>query len=160
MIPVRELADAWSSVYSNSAAIRSTVAFAHIGGLVGGGGCAIAADRATLRALRRDGTFLTAEIDRLQGAHRMVLAGLAAVGISGVLLWLANFDAYLQSPVFWIKMALVGALFPNGARLAFVASRARSGSPRDWPALRHACITSLALWFATTLVGTILPNVL
>ena len=160
MIPVRELADAWSSVYSNSAAIRSTVAFAHIGGLVGGGGCAIAADRATLRALGRGGTFLTGEIDRLQGAHRMVLAGLAAVGISGVLLWLANFDAYLQSPVFWIKMALVAALFLNGARLALVASRARSGSPRDWPALRHACITSLALWFATTLVGTILPNVL
>jgi hypothetical protein len=159
-MPVHQLADAWSSVYSNSAAIRSTVAFAHVGGLVSGGGCAIAADQATLRALRRGGAFLTTEIDRLQGTHRMVLAGLAVVGVSGALLWLANFDAYLQSPFFWIKMALVAALFLNGARLAFVASRARSGTPAQWRALRRACLTSLALWFATTLVGTILPNVL
>jgi hypothetical protein len=160
VVAIRELAETWSSVYSNSAALRSAIAFAHVGGLVAGGGTAVAADRATLRALRRGGSFLAAEIDRLQGAHRIVLAGLAAVGVSGVLLMLANLDQYLVSPVFWTKMVMVAALFLNGARLAFVAARARNGTPGDWPALRFACRTSLALWFATTLLGTVLPNVL
>jgi len=160
VVPIRELADTWSSWYSNSAAIRSSIAFAHVGGLVAGGGSAIAADRATLRALARGGSFLAAEIDRLQGAHRIVLAGLVVVGVSGVLLMLANFDEYLVSKVFWLKMGLVAALFLNGAWLALVAGRARGGQAKHWQALRIACLTSLALWFATTFLGTVLPNVL
>jgi hypothetical protein len=159
-MPVRELADAWSSFYSNSAAIRSTVAFAHVGGLVAGGGCAITADRATLRALKRGGPSLASEIDRLQGAHRIVLAGLAAVGVSGVLLLLANLDGYVASKTFWIKMVLVAGLFLNGAWLAREASRVGSGNAPNGKSLRAACFTSLFLWFATTLAGTVLPNVL
>ena len=160
MIPVRELADSWSSLYSNSAAIRSAVAFAHVGGLVAGGGSAIAADRATLRALGRGGSSLAAEIERLQGAHRIVLAGLATVGVSGVLLMLANFDQYLLSPVFWIKMGLVAGLLLNGAWLALAATRTSRGEANSARSLRIACVTSLALWFTTTLFGTVLPNVL
>jgi len=160
VVPIRELAETFSSWYSNSAAIRSSIAFAHVGGLVAGGGSAIAADRATLLAIARGGPSVAAEIDRLQGAHRMVLAGLAVVGLSGVLLLLANFDEYLVSRVFWVKMALVAALFLNGAWLAVAAARARRGDAKEWRTLRIACLTSLALWFATTLLGTVLPNVL
>lgn len=160
MVPIRELAETWSSWYSNSAVIRSSIAFAHVGGLVAGGGSAIAADRATLRALVRGGPFLAAEIDRLQGAHRIVLAGLVAVGLSGVMLMLANFDEYLVSKVFWLKMTLVAALFLNGAWLALVARRARGGEEKYSRRLRVACLASLALWFATTFLGTVLPNVL
>ena len=42
----------WTAVYSNHAVLRTAVTFAHVGGLVGGGGCAIAADRATLMLAR------------------------------------------------------------------------------------------------------------
>ncbi len=41
---IRELAETWASLYSNSVAIRSLVSFAHFGGLMAGGGTAIAAD--------------------------------------------------------------------------------------------------------------------
>ena len=160
MAPLRELAETWSSLYSNSAIIRSSVAFAHVGGLVAGGGSAIAADRATLRAIARGGALVSAEIERLQSVHRAVLAGLAAVGVSGVLLLMANLDEYLVSRVFWIKMALVAGLFLNGAWLTLAAARARRGDRRHWRALRIACLTSLGLWFLTTLLGTVLPNVL
>ncbi len=159
MIPLREIAESWSAVYSNSAAIRSAVAFAHVGGLVAGGGTAVVADRATLRAIARGGEFVATEVDRLQSAHRAVLAGLAVVSVSGVLLMLANFDAFVVSAAFWIKMALVGALLLHGAWLARVASRTGPGGSRGWRALRVACVVSLLLWFATTLLGTVLPNV-
>ena len=159
MIPIKEIAESWSAMYSNSAAIRSAVAFAHVGGLVAGGGTAVAADRATLRALARGGPFVALEVERLQGAHRAVLAGLVVVNVSGVLLMLADFDAFVGSAAFWLKMALVGALLLNGARLARVASRGGSGGPRSVRALRNACVLSLVLWFATTLLGTVLPNV-
>lgn len=159
MIAIREIAESWSAVYSNSAAVRSVIAFAHVGGLVAGGGTAVVADRATLRAIRRGGAFVATEVERLQGAHRIVLSGLAAVSVSGILLMLADFDAYVVSSAFWIKMALVAALLLNGAWLARVAARAESGAA-SWRALRVACVLSLVLWFATTLLGTILPNAL
>ena len=50
MVPLADLADSWSSIYSGSPVIKSAVAFAHIGALLAGGGMAIAADRATLAA--------------------------------------------------------------------------------------------------------------
>jgi hypothetical protein len=43
----------WTSFFSNHAAVRTLIGFFHIGGLVIGGGCAISADRMTLRAARR-----------------------------------------------------------------------------------------------------------
>ena len=52
MISGSELVETWSSIYSNSAAIKSALGFAHLGGLLAGGGMAIAADRSTLAAHR------------------------------------------------------------------------------------------------------------
>jgi hypothetical protein len=160
MVPIRELTDTWASIYSNSAALRSTIAFAHIAGLVGGGGCALAADRATLRAFRRAPATVAAEVHHLHGVHNVVLTGLAVVIVSGVLLMLADVDAYLTSTAFWIKMALVVGLFVNGAILVRKALRAEGGDSRARTALRRASIASIVLWFATTLVGAVLPNVL
>jgi hypothetical protein len=159
MIALREIAESWSTLYSNSAVIRSTLAFVHVSGLVAGGGTAIVADRAMLRAIRRGGGSLTAEVERLHTAHRAVLAGLAAVSVSGLLLMLADFDAYVVSIAFWIKMALVAALLLNGAWLARIAALDLHRSAPNWRRLRVACLLSLLLWFATTLLGTTLPNV-
>jgi hypothetical protein len=160
MIGARELADSWASIYANSAALRSGVGFAHIGGLVGGGGCAIAADLATLRALRRSRAVVVGEVQHLHGVHSMVLAGLAVVIVSGVLLMLADVDAYLASTAFWIKMALVVALFVNGSVVVRSALRAEAGDRGALAPLRLASIFSLFLWSATTLAGAVLPNVL
>ena len=160
MISVKDLADTWSSIYSNSPAIKSGLAFTHIAGLVGGGGCAIAADRTTLRALRRGAAAIDRELEHLHHIHSVVIVGLVLVIASGLLLMFADLDAYLAAPVFWIKMALVVALLANGALVVRGGRRAHAGDPSGLTLLKFAAIASLTLWFGTTLLGAVLPNAL
>lgn len=147
--------EAWSEFYSNSAMWRTGVLYAHMGGLLLGGGCAVAADRLTLLAAPDDAHQLKA----VAGVHRVVLAGLGAMVVSGVLMLAANLDTYIVSRFFWIKMGLVALLLINGARLARAGQAARAGAGPGWGRLRSASIVSLVLWFLTALFGAILPNV-
>lgn len=157
---VKDLADTWSSIYSSSPAIKSALAFSHIGGLIGGGGAAIAADRTTLRALRRGQAALDHELEHLHSVHVFVIIGLAVVIVSGLLLMFADLDAYISAPVFWIKMGLLVLLMANGALVMRGGRRTHAGDPSGPRLLRFAAIASLTLWFGTTLLGAILPNVL
>jgi hypothetical protein len=157
---VKDLADTWSSIYSTSPAIKSALAFTHIGALVGGGGAAIAADRTTLRAMRRGQAALDRELEHLHHVHLFVIVGLGLVIVSGVLLMFADLDAYLSAPVFWIKMALVVLLMANGMVVMRGGRRTHAGDPSGPRVLRLAAIASLLLWFGTTLAGAILPNAL
>jgi hypothetical protein len=160
MISVHDLADTWSSLYSQSPAIKSTVAFAHFAGLVGGGGCAVAADRTTLRALKRGRAALEHELHHLHQIHLVVISGLVMVIASGLLLMFADLDAYLSATVFWIKMAMVVALLANGALVMRGGRRTHEGDPDGPRLLKFAAIASLTLWFGTTLLGAVLPNAL
>ncbi len=160
MVPLADLADTWSSIYSGSAVIKSAVGFAHVGALLAGGGMAIAADRATLAAHKSGGDAMRREADRLGGMHGTVLVSVAIILISGFLLMLADLDAYLQARAFWIKMALVVALLVNGAVLRHSGRVAASGDARAHRALAAAARVSLGLWFVTTLAGAVLPNAL
>jgi hypothetical protein len=157
---LRELADNWSSIYSGSAALRSAIAFAHVGGLVTGGGCAIAADLGTLQALRRGREALALELTRLHASHRLVIVSLFVVIASGVLLMLADLDAYLASTAFWIKMALLVVLIVNGMALVQTGARAATGRDAAVARLRLVSVVSVVLWLATTLMGAVLPNAL
>ena len=159
MVALREIADTWASLYSNSAVLRSGLSFAHLGGLVASAGPAIAADRVLLRAVRRGHDAVTEELRAMRTTHILVVSGLAAVTVSGVLLMLADLDSYLQSTAFWIKMALIVALTLNGLVLVR-ADRLVALGPRGLSTLRAASIVSLILWFATTLAGAVLPNAL
>jgi hypothetical protein len=157
---VKDLADTWSAIYSASPAIKSALTFTHIGALLAGGGAAIAADRTTLRAMRRGQAALDHELEHLHHVHLFVIVGLGLVIASGVLLMFADLDAYLSAPVFWIKMALVVLLMANGALVMRGGRRTHAGDPSGPRLLRFAAIASLVLWFGTTLCGAILPNVL
>jgi len=152
--------DAWASFYANHAAVRTAVSFAHVAALIAAGGCAFVADRSVLAAdpASRDARLTT--LAALADAHRVVIAGLALVFVSGLLLLAADADALLHSRFFWTKMLLVALLVANGAALAR-AEREAFGAPADirWARLRRAARVSLALWFATTLAGVALPNV-
>jgi len=148
---------AWESLYSNSAVLRTLIGFTHVAGLLLGGGCAIVADRATLRAYRR-GTDRTVELATIRSAYRVVIGGLALVTLSGTLLLAADLDTYLHSRVFWTKMALVGLLLVNGLVLRVFAGTAAIEDAR-WRRLAYAAGISLSLWFLTTLTGAALPNV-
>jgi uncharacterized membrane protein len=153
------LTGVWSSWYSNSAVLRTGVGFVHVAGLLAGGGSAVAADRATLVAWRRDANSRLAHVRVLHGTHRIVLIGLVGVFASGVLLLGADTDTYLHSRVFWAKMALIGLLLANGAVVVRAGRRAQHGAQDAWAWLRFGSIASLALWFLTTLLGAALPNV-
>jgi hypothetical protein len=153
------LTESWSSLYSNSAPLRTAIEFAHVAGLVAGGGTAIAADRLTIQAARRDVDARQRQIHHIENVHFVVLAGLLFVVLSGLLLFLADMDTYFHSKVFWLKMACVVVLIVNGVRLVTEGRRAEVGSAEGWRGLKRAAIVSLALWFVTTLLGVALPNV-
>jgi hypothetical protein len=155
-----DFAAEWASVYANHAAVRTSVTFMHIAGLVGGGGCAIAADRATLIASRQAGAARRHQLGTLQATHRIVLFGLAIVIVSGVMLFAADIDTFLYSRIFWVKLALVTLLVVNGVALIGAERRAlRDDSDAGWTLLRVAAFCSVLLWFLTTLAGAALPNI-
>jgi hypothetical protein len=149
----------WSSAYSDSAGLRTAIGFAHVAGLLVGGGCAIAADRMTIRAARWDVDERRAHLRTLRHTHEMIIAGLALVMASGVLLFAADVDTFLHSRVFWIKMALVVTLMANGWRVWSAGNAAMASGTADWRRLHGAAFTSLVLWLATTLAGAALPNI-
>ena len=150
---------AWSSIYSGSPLLRTLVAFVHVAGLVGGGGAAVAADRATLKATSRGRAITRAQIDAIHNTHRIVIAGLAAVIGSGVLLFAADVSTYAPSKLFWTKMVMVGALMINGALLVRVGRDVRGPGEDTRRMMRVTAAVSLALWFLTTLAGAGLPNI-
>jgi len=152
------LTSGWAAFYADSAATRTLVTFAHVGGLLAGGGLAVASDRATLRAARLSSSEQQAHLATLRRAHGAVIAGLVIVTISGVLMLASDLETYWASPIYWTKMAAFVLLLGNGLllrRAAATAERRRDG----WPALRRAAATSLTLWFAVTLFGVALANV-
>jgi uncharacterized membrane protein len=160
MPTIREIVDTWAAYYASSPATRSVITFTHIGALVVGGGSAIAADLGTVRAVRRDTPSWRAELERLHATHRVVTSSLALVVLSGILLVLADLDAYVASTAFWIKMGLFAALLLNGGLIVATTASAREDRPRDRARLRLAALASLLLWLATTLLGTVVPNAL
>jgi uncharacterized membrane protein len=160
MMPVRDIIDSWASIYANSAPLRSSIAFAHVAGLLSGGGAAIAADLATLKALRRNTDALRLELDRVHDSHRLVVGSLVIVTISGILLTAADVDAYFASTAFWIKMGLVVALAINGAVMMSVSTGTQQGGSPPRMRVWVVSIFSLVLWFATTFLGAVVPNAL
>jgi hypothetical protein len=156
---ITHLASSWASVYSNSAATRTAIGFAHVGGLVISGGTALSADRAVLRAGRAGHAMRERQAADLATTHRIVVAALAVVVASGVLLMLSDLDTYLVSKTFWIKMAAIAALGVNGALMMAIGRRIERGHDGSWTALRAAAMTSMTLWLVTTLLGAALPNV-
>ena len=156
-LAIRDAVIDWGSYYSNHAVLRTFIAFAHVGGLVAGGGAAMVADRGILAAIQRGEIERRTLLTSVRSTHAVVLAGLVAVMASGVLLFAADVDTYLASRLFWIKMALVVLLMINGLVLTSAERRA-TADDISWGTLRWTAMASLALWFLTTLLGTGLLN--
>lgn len=156
---VPHLVAAWAAFYSGSGFLRTLVAFVHVAGLVGGGGAAVAADRATLLATRKGSMVQREQIDGINNTHRVVLIGLAGVIVSGVLLFAADVATYAPSRLFWIKMVMVAALMVNGAVLVRLGRGMTMPDERMRRTMRLTASISLALWFLITLAGAGLPNI-
>ena len=150
---------AWAALYSGSAVLRTLVSFVHVAGLVGGGGAAIAADRATLKATRRGLAVTREQIDAIHHTHRVVILGLAARDRQRRAAVRRRCRDLRASKLFWLKMVMVAALMVNGAILVRVGHGVQMPDERTRRTMRWTAGLSLALWFLTTLVGAGLPNI-
>jgi hypothetical protein len=155
---VKHAIDLWASAYANHSALRTAVEFLHVAGLVGGGGYAFVVDRSTL-AVPASAPAQAVQLTTIRGAHRVVIAGLAVLFATGLLLFAADLDTFLWSRVFWLKMGLVALLIGNGAIMRMAQKQAERGAPRVWSRLRTTAVVSFLLWFLTILAGTALPNI-
>jgi hypothetical protein len=98
-------------------------------------------------------------LETLQGTHRLVVGSLVLITFSGLLLFASDFETFLYSRFFWIKMGLVGLLMVNGLVLWAAERRALSGDRGAWRMLRATAVASITLWLLTTLGGVALPNI-
>jgi hypothetical protein len=155
---IKQLLDTWTSIYSNHAALKTGIAFLHIGGLVAGGGGAITVD-ATITAARTRSATLVAQLHLLKRTHVVVILGLIALVVSGVLLFAADVDTFIASRIFWMKMALMVALLANGVLLVRSERNALHAEAQAWRRLHFIATVSLILWFLITLAGAALPNI-
>jgi hypothetical protein len=159
------VAKPWAGLYGDSVVVSSTVTFAHVAGLLFGGGLAIASDRATLRAMKGSADDRSRLLMDLSSSHRWVLTSLVVIFASGLLLALADVKTFATSAVYWTKMGLVALLLINGAALQSTEQHLRKVSLRDpaapdvrrrWSRLRLTAMTSIALWTLIALAGVIL----
>jgi hypothetical protein len=162
------VAEPWATLYSDHGALRTVVVTLHVLPLLLGGGAAVSADRATLRAGRAaTDDDRVRQIDALGTTHRLVTASLAAVTLSGVALLLADLEQFFGSWIFWTKMGLVVALLVNGAVMLRNESMLRAQVDDDtwnevgwraWRRLEGAARLSLGLWVVITVLGVALVN--
>jgi hypothetical protein len=153
------LIESWVSLYANHATLRTGVEFVHIGGLLAGGGCAITADLATIVAVRERSASRTTQLHLLKQTHAIVVFGLVALAVSGLLLFGADVQTFLYSRVFWLKMGLMALLLINGILLLKGERRVQRGDVHAWTRLHYTAVVSLVLWLLTTLAGAALPNI-
>ena len=151
-------AEPWNALYSDSKVVSATVIFLHLVPLLVAGGAALSSDRATLRAARGSAEDRTRHLRDLSRIHALVLGGLALSFVSGVMLFLADVDEFLGSPLFWLKLTFVGLLLLNGFVMTRTERSLATGGdePMLWGRLRTTSVLSQFLWITTTLVGVVL----
>jgi uncharacterized membrane protein len=148
----------WAKVYSHSKGLSAAVTFLHVAPLVFGAGAAFVMDRTTLRVSREGALERSRHLHELERVHRVVITGLTFSFVSGVLFFLADVATFLDSPLFWIKLSLVGLLLLNGLLLKGTEKALLTASNSDslWHRMRTLSIVSAVLWLATTLAGVVL----
>ena len=151
---VPQLIARWAHFYGHTP-VTASVTYLHLVGVLVGGGVAVATDRAALRLSPATPDW-SQELDRLASVHRWVLAGLALIFASGLLMMFAELDRVAISAVFWTKMGLVALLLGNGYIRMRAEQALRLGGAAGWGRFRWASLTSLMLWFAVLLAGTLL----
>ena len=156
-----DLFQPWSDFYGHSKFAETVVLFVHVGGLLLGGGIAVANDRATLRAVAQPMDDRARHQRELSAAHPWVIGSLVLIALSGLALLASDIETFWDSPIYWTKMALVVALLING----LVITRAEGAIGHDddvasagWRMLRRTALTSLGLWFSITALGIALVN--
>lgn len=153
---VSQLLVRWAHLYGRTP-VSTTVTFLHLSGILVGGGTAVATDRASLR-LSPETPDWSHELARLASVHRWVVAGLALIFASGLLMMFAELDSFATSVVFWTKMGLIALLLGNGYVRMRAEHALRQGLVAGWVRFRRASVASLVLWLVILLAGTLLHS--
>lgn len=153
-----QLAAPWAHLYNNSKVLSVGTTFVHLASLVGAGGLAIAADRQSLRLAPGDRDAIARHVTEQGTLHRFIVGGLTLSAVSGAMIFASDVTTFATSPLYWVKMGAVALLLGNGLRLMRAEQRlaADAGDAAGLRGLRRAAIASLVLWFAVTLLGTVL----
>ena len=151
-------AEGWARLYADSRVLSTGVIFVHLAGLLLGGGAAVSADRATLRASREPEPSRADHLAFLGTVHRAAIGGLAMLVVSGLAMLMADLESIWNTNAFWIKMSLVALLLANGFAMRQAERLARTLPARAWTRLKATAVASLVLWFAIVLAGTILAG--
>lgn len=169
LAPIVNLVQPWQSLYAGHAAVSTAVIFVHLSALVASAGLAVTNDRAIVRTKLDDGEGRTRRLADLAVSHRSVLTALAVSFGSGMLLLLADLEAFVIMPAFWVKMSLILLLIVNATFMMRREKQLRLMVPspvpanpgengRVWMRLRHHAFASLLLWFAIVLAGTAMTS--
>lgn len=169
LAPIVNLVQPWQSLYAGHAAVSTAVIFVHLSALVAAGGLAITNDRAVLRTKLIDVEGRARRLTDLSLSHRSVQAALVVSFASGILLFLADLEAFLIMPAFWVKISLILLLIVNASVMVRREKRLRqlgaspdlsnpAASNRLWTRLRGHAFASLVLWFAIVLAGTAMTS--
>jgi hypothetical protein len=168
---VDAFAEPWRRLYSHSTLVSTLVMFGHIGGLVAGGGLALASDRQTLRLDGGDVSARSRHLDELARQRLLVNVAFGVAIVTGALLFFADVEAFAASRIFWAKMALIALLVVNLGVISRVESALRASAARDvveadasavharlWRRRRLGALVSVVLWFVLVLAGTALAS--
>lgn len=167
------IAQPWADLYSDNSKLSTGVIAVHVLAMFIGGGMAIGADRAILRAAPGSAEAARAVVADLATTHSVVIGSLILTVISGVTLFLADVPTFSVSPAYWIKMATFVVLLVNGLRMRKAEDSVLTplkGMPlhttempvafpkQAWSAVRLSAGISLVLWVAIVLDSVILSN--
>jgi uncharacterized membrane protein len=145
----------WSAYYSDHQMVSLLIRYLHLAALMVGGGTALAIDRVVLHTARtRTEDRRRAAFTAMKGSHRVVVPALAVVTASGILMAAADWDTFVASRLFWIKMISFGFLVING--MALVAAERAYAKRTDvtmWRRVVLASGASCALWLFILWIG-------
>jgi hypothetical protein len=131
------------------------IRYLHLAALMVGGGTALAIDRIVLGTARtRTDDRRRAAFTAMKGSHRVVVPALAIVTASGILMAAADWDTFVASRLFWIKMISFAVLVVNG--MALVAAERAYAKKTDtvmWRRVVLASGASCLLWLLILLIG-------
>ncbi len=167
------LAQPWADLYANQPRLATAVLAIHVLAMFIGGGMAIAADRAILRAAPGTADAARAIVADLSTTHSLVVMALVTSSLSGLALFLTDVPTFSVSTVYWAKMGTLLLLLLNGLRMrraerTVIASL--DGAPihtaempvpspvSSWGRVRQTAGLSFALWVALVLLGVVLTN--